>query len=155
VIGYLAEAHDPAIMLSSGTAIALPPGMSAAEFPVSAVVKVATMEQDVRIVAEQIDRVHGEGNGEGMEPAEVSVEIDDVACRVAIDGLPPLAPHGSFRPRSSRRRRTSIRTGVRSAACDAARRTRAIWAGILRDIRVVRGRDERSWRQWLGRAPLV
>jgi hypothetical protein len=32
-----------------------------------------------------------------MEPAEVSVEIDDVACRVAIDGLPPLVPHVSFR----------------------------------------------------------
>jgi hypothetical protein len=59
VIGYLAEGHDLAITLSSGTVIALPPGMSAAEFPVSAVVKVATMEQDVRTVAEQIDRVHG------------------------------------------------------------------------------------------------
>jgi hypothetical protein len=59
VIGWLAEVHEPAVMLSSGTVIALPPGMSAAEFPVSAVVKVATMEQDVRIVAEQIDRVHG------------------------------------------------------------------------------------------------
>lgn len=32
-----------------------------------------------------------------MEPAEVSVEVDDVACRVAIDGLPPLTPRGSFR----------------------------------------------------------
>lgn len=46
-------------MLSSGTVMALPSGMSAAEFPVGAVVKVATTEQDGRIVAEHIDRVHG------------------------------------------------------------------------------------------------
>lgn len=56
------------------------------------------MEQDVRIVAEQIDRVMEwtGGTARGMEPAEVNVEIDDVACRVAIDGLPPLVPHRSF-----------------------------------------------------------
>lgn len=58
-IGYLVEVHDPAITLSSGTVIALPPSMSAAEFPVSAVVKVTTMEQDVRTGGEQIYRVHG------------------------------------------------------------------------------------------------
>jgi hypothetical protein len=48
VIGWLAEVHEPPVMLPSGTAIALPPGMSAAEFPGRAVVKVATMEQAVR-----------------------------------------------------------------------------------------------------------
>jgi hypothetical protein len=58
-IGYLVEVHDPAITLSSGAVIALPPSMSAAEFPVSAVVKVTTMEQDVRTGGEQIYRVHG------------------------------------------------------------------------------------------------
>lgn len=59
VIGQLAEVRDDAIMLSSGTVISLPPGMSAAEFPVGAVVKVVATEQEGRIVAEQIDRIHG------------------------------------------------------------------------------------------------
>jgi hypothetical protein len=32
-----------------------------------------------------------------MEPAEVSVEIDDITCRIAIDGLPSLVPRESFK----------------------------------------------------------
>lgn len=60
-------------MLSSGTAVGSPPGMSAPEFSARSR-KITTVEQDV-----------------------VTVEIDDVACRVATDGLPPLVPPVSFR----------------------------------------------------------
>jgi len=59
VVGQLAEVHDDVIMLSSGTVIALPPGMSAADVPVGALVKVLATERDGRMVAERIDRVHG------------------------------------------------------------------------------------------------
>ena len=59
IVGQLAEVTDDTIMLSSGTVIALPRGMSAADVPVGALVKILTTERDGRAVAERIDRLHG------------------------------------------------------------------------------------------------